>query len=375
MIRLLSTTLLMALASTAAAEETKLESAGAFRVRRPADWSRVEDKEQGTVMYAPEEAEAGSCALMKLPGEESKATPAAWARTTYDKMAEGSVSSKAADPASRGRWAVQGGTITDAAGTKAKVAIYAVRLGKRIEAFAYLGDSSKTFKKYATDVEALLDSATWIGRNEPGSPVKGIVYRHYRSTLMPASAGGGTFWRTTVVHVTLFDDGLACELWPEGGIATADPNVIHENAVNDCFGEWKRDGDTMTVQWHVGRTDVYDVEDGKLVAGRHPLVPVAPVDGLRFSGRYEWMGIEKLSWIEFRDDGTFDGDRVLEMIPHRNGEARPGRGTGTYVIRDFAIELKWDQGGFARTISFDAYGDDPKKADSLGLAGTTFGAK
>jgi hypothetical protein len=87
------------------------------------------------------------------------------------------------------------------------------------------------------------------------------------------------------------------------------------------------------------------------------------------------MGIEKLSWIEFHEDGTFDGDRVLEMLPNMAGEARPGRGTGKYAIRDFAIELKWDSGGFARTISFDAFGDDPKKAETLGLAGTTFGRK
>ena len=118
---------------------------------------------------------------------------------------------------------------------------------------------------------------------------------------------------------------------------------------------------------HIVRTagaapEVYERDGHALKGGGKRWEPMARVDGLKLSGRWEIPS----DWIEFTPEGRFQVEGVLKVVA--TGDVVNGRpldkGAGTYEIRDWTIFFKFDD-GTAWSTDFSRIGPVEKPDASL----------
>ena len=144
----------------------------------------------------------------------------------------------------------------------------------------------------------------------------------------------------------------------EGYAASPNPLKVDPSLMSGDYGSWKAVGDTIHITRIAGgAAEVYERVNGGLRGGGKNWEPMARVDGLKLSGR--WEG--KSEWIEFTPEGKFNVSGVLKSVAFGDVlKARPlDNGAGTYEIRDWTIFFKFDD-GTAWSTDFSTLGHDGK---------------
>jgi hypothetical protein len=144
------------------------------------------------------------------------------------------------------------------------------------------------------------------------------------------------------------------------------------------WGRWQRSGKIITVQWDDGTRKTWD-KDKTFVNDWHIARPAGKSD--RLNGRYHSMSgggntalggsfsLAVIKDIVFFDNGSFTRDGVVSANERNSVSVQSKRkGSGTYVIDGYTIELRHDDGK-AERFAFYFY---PDSNNAIGIGNRTY---
>lgn len=179
-------------------------------------------------------------------------------------------------------------------------------------------------------------------------------------------------------RIWLRADGVAdfSTTYPEGYAASPVPAKLDRGLLNGDVGAWTAVGDEIRITRRPGAVEVYRRDGGRLRKGDEIWQPMPSADGLKLEGR--WALSE--ARIAFTAAGRFEDDGLLRHvatpIPLKHAGSKehfwpapPGKGAGTYEIRDFTLLVRYDDGTPFAT-DFSTLGSDLKDLSALLLRTT-----
>jgi hypothetical protein len=211
-------------------------------------------------------------------------------------------------------------------------------------------------------VDPVLEAITF--KEPPKSEARPKIVEAYRrmNQQLYINPNGGAMIAGNLQYdrLWLWSNGVAdySTFYTEGYAASTLPSKVDLDLMNGDFGRWKEvDGKIHVLRTAGGAAEVFDRATGP--AGWETMLRV---DGLKLSGRWETAG----DWIEFTPEGTFKVSGVLKTVAFGDvSKVRPpDKGAGSYVIRDWTIFFKFDD-GTAWSTDFSILGREMKNDASI----------
>jgi hypothetical protein len=236
------------------------------------------------------------------------------------------------------------------------LALYSARSAAGLEAVVVSGQEDR-------DGLRALFAKTYLTRprREPARPAVVEAYRRMNAELKVGAAGSLQYER-----ILLREDGVAdfTTSYPDGYLFAPEVLKMDVDLQNGRIGSWKARGRTHVeiVRTAGAAPEVYARDGGRLVRDGKVWQPLPALVGLSLEGRWA-LGDASITFTKgrFTDAGA---------AFHVSGRA-PKQGAGTYLILDWTLFLRYDDGA-AWSCDFSTIGPDPADLSSILLRTTAF---